>query len=119
MLSEEIQEELTVYAGSGGFPIRKDILEKNKQSALKGLNGAPEESYNKQGELIYYGYPDDEILNHTMDIITNADTIYNYNFYFESIISDEINSYNNGIINIDDAVKNLQSRINIYMSERY
>ncbi len=116
LLSEKIQSKITEY---NDFPIRKDLINKYRQSAKDGSNGKPTESYNKQGELIKYGYPDDSILDFTMDIISNAQTVYHPDYYVQEIIYSEISPYQNGNNSIDDAVKNIQSRLSVYASERY
>lgn len=116
LLSEEIQNQITEY---NDFPLRKDLIDKKRQAAKDGSNDQSAESYNKQGELIKHGYPDDNILDLTMNIISNAETVYHPDFYVQDIISSEISSYQSGNISIDDATKNIQSRLSIYASERY
>lgn len=116
LLSEEIQNQITEY---NDFPLRKDLIDKKRQAAKDGSNEQSAESYNKQGELIKHGYPDDNILDLTMNIISNAETVYHPDFYVQDIISSEISSYQSGNISIDDATKNIQSRLSVYASERY
>ncbi len=114
LLSKEYYDDF----GITSFSVRHDVSEEEMVSLKKG-ESINTEMMDEKGNIVKLGLPDDEILNKTLDIIKGAKVLYKNDFALDDIIGSECYAYNSDVQDIKTTVKNIQSRVQIYLSEQH
>lgn len=114
LLSKEYNENF----GMPGLSVRRDVTDEKMKSLKKG-EGINTEMIDEDGNVVTLGLPDDKILDKTLEIIEDAEMIYKDDITLDDIVGSECNAYISDAQDIYATVRNIQSRVQIYLSEQY
>ena len=123
---EEIMVDDYSYYSLSGFPANKAEYEKLAENALKPLRDYDENGVMKPHKYSDYfagdnyeldAFTEDEVKAVT-DMVSTA-SADNLNSQIMTIISEEAEAFFHDDTDVETASKNIQSRMNIYMSENY
>ncbi|MDO5557969.1 MAG: extracellular solute-binding protein [Oscillospiraceae bacterium] len=122
LFSDENQSRYYKYNFTG-FPMRKDLIENMKQKtktvSQDDTYGAIMSIGDKTGRNIDVGIPDEEQISKISDIIEEAVCLKNADNSVNSIITEEyVNTLLEGSSS-DEAIRNIQNRVQIYLNEQY
>lgn len=117
-LSEETQD--TMRNGIlNGMPVNRASLQKYAQEALEEPSETDGNAYFTVGnEQIYLGAAGQEEIDVFMEYIEEIDSMIYYNDSISAIMDEETQMYFAGDQTAEQAAKNIQSRVSIYLSEQ-